>query len=297
MPSGEQSSLGLLDEFPPYDDIFDHYCHAWNRLIDQPWHIGHDELRRLVQAHDTERRFERGEGIVRDLGLGRGHHRDQRRLSDVRKPDEGDVGQQLELEVQPTLVARLALLGERRRAAAVAEEPSVASAATSAFGGEVAVTFVDQVGDHHTVGVLHHRALGDGHDEILTGSAVLALALPMRAAGGPAMRVVAEPEQRRHVAVGDEPDVAAVPAVAPVGSAFGNMSLAAERDGARTTITGLHMQATLVDEPGHPVRLRGGAPNAGVTSPDGQGRRRYWPTTSWCHSLGPHRDRNTSSGS
>jgi hypothetical protein len=34
------------------------------------------------------------------------------------------------------------------------------------------------------------------------------------------------------------------------------MGLAPERDGASATITGLHMEATLVDEAGHPLRLR-----------------------------------------
>jgi len=25
--------------FASYDDIVDHCCHAWNKLVDQPWHI------------------------------------------------------------------------------------------------------------------------------------------------------------------------------------------------------------------------------------------------------------------
>ena len=25
--------------FPAHDDIVDHCCNAWNRLVDQPWHI------------------------------------------------------------------------------------------------------------------------------------------------------------------------------------------------------------------------------------------------------------------
>ena len=25
--------------FRCYDDIVDHYCHAWNRLVEQPWTI------------------------------------------------------------------------------------------------------------------------------------------------------------------------------------------------------------------------------------------------------------------
>ena len=43
---------------------------------------------------------------------------DQRALADVREADEGDVGHQLQLELQPALLAVLALLGERRAPAA-----------------------------------------------------------------------------------------------------------------------------------------------------------------------------------
>ena len=25
--------------FPSYRDILDHCCHAWNKLVDQPWRI------------------------------------------------------------------------------------------------------------------------------------------------------------------------------------------------------------------------------------------------------------------
>ncbi|MFC7739458.1 hypothetical protein ACFQX4_27795, partial [Roseomonas sp. GCM10028921] len=31
--------------FRSYDDILDHCCHAWNRLIDQPWPIMNIGLR------------------------------------------------------------------------------------------------------------------------------------------------------------------------------------------------------------------------------------------------------------
>jgi hypothetical protein len=46
-------------------------------------------------AHHAEVRFERGEGIVGDLRLGRRDHADQRGLAGVGEPDEGHVGQQL----------------------------------------------------------------------------------------------------------------------------------------------------------------------------------------------------------
>ena len=64
-----------------------------------------------------------------------------------------------------------------------------------------------------------------------------------------AVRVVAEREQRRDVAVGLQPDVAALAAVAAVGPALGDVRLAPHRDAARAAVAALHVELRLVDEP------------------------------------------------
>ena len=106
---------------------------ALARPLDEPGDVGDHELVAVVEAHDAEVGLERGERVVGDLGLGR---RDRARsacdLPTLGKPDERDVGHQLQLEPQPALLARLALLGERRRPPAVGEEPGVAPAAPAA---------------------------------------------------------------------------------------------------------------------------------------------------------------------
>ena len=100
------------------------------------------------RLHDAEVRLERGERVVGDLRLGRRDDADQRALADVGEADERDVGHQLELELEPALLAVLALLGERGRAALVGQELGVAAAAAPAGGGEPAVAVVEQVGEH-----------------------------------------------------------------------------------------------------------------------------------------------------
>ena len=94
----------------------------------------------------------------------------------------------------------------------------------------------------------HHRALGHGDDEVVPAGPVALLALPVGAVLGPAVRVVPEGEQRRHVAVGDEPDVAAVAAVAAVGPALGDVGLPAERHAAGAAVAAPDVHAHLVDE-------------------------------------------------
>jgi hypothetical protein len=45
---------------------------AFGGAFDQSRQIGDDEGPMVVDPHDTEGRLQGGEGIVRDLGLGRG---------------------------------------------------------------------------------------------------------------------------------------------------------------------------------------------------------------------------------
>ena len=123
----------------------------------------------------------------------------------------------LQFELEPALLAVLALLGEARRPALVRQELGVAAAASTAGGGQPAIAVVDQFGEHVAgVHVEHDGAHRHGDLERLAAPAVQVLALAVHAVGGPAVRVVTEREQRRHVVVGDEPDVAAVAAVAAV---------------------------------------------------------------------------------
>ena len=115
--------------------------------------------------HDAEVGLEGGERVVGDLGLGRRDAGDQRALADVGEPDEGDVGQELELEPEPALLAHLALLGEGRRPAPVGQEPGVAPAALAAGAPPAS-------GRRRGRGrpapspsrVEHDGALGHGHD-------------------------------------------------------------------------------------------------------------------------------------
>ena len=66
-------------------------------------------------------------------------------------------------------------------------------------------------------------------------------------------RCVAVVEQRREIAVGDEHDVAAAPAVAAVGPAARHELLAAEADAAVAAVAGSDVDRRLVDEVSHKV--------------------------------------------
>jgi hypothetical protein len=65
--------------------------------------------------------------------------------------------------------------------------------------------------------------------------------------GAPEGRVL-ERQERGDVAVGDQPDVAAIAAVTAVGPTLGDVGLAPERDTACAAVTPFDVQVAFVDE-------------------------------------------------
>jgi len=83
------------------------------RAFDQPGDIGDDEGL-VADLYDAKVRTQRGEGVVRDLWPGRADGRQQGRFSGVGEPEQADIGDQLELEIQLELLAGLAELRDAR---------------------------------------------------------------------------------------------------------------------------------------------------------------------------------------
>ena len=168
------------------------------------------------------------------------------------KADQRNVGHQLQFELQPAVLAVLALLGERRRPALVRQELGVAASTAASRRGQPTIAVVGQVGQQFAgVQIAGDGAFGNSHLQRLAPLAVLVLALAVHAILGPAVGMVAEGEQRRDVAIGDQPDVAALAPVAAVRSAHGLGTLTAERHTAGTAIAAAYIQLRFIDEPAH----------------------------------------------
>ena len=173
-------------------------------------------------------------------------------LPDVGEPDERHVGQQLELEAQPALLALLALLGERRRPSPVGQEPGVAPPAPPALGGQVAVAGVDQVGQHLAV-------LGtDDGPRRAPGPRRPRRVRPWRPLPLPWVPSVARRNGWSRKASSDATLWSATsqtsppePAVAAVGATPGDVRLAPEGDRPGPAVARLGVQVCLVDELGH----------------------------------------------
>src|SRR5439155_14388229 len=224
--------------------------------LDEAGDVGDDELA-VAPTDDTQVGLERGERVVGDPRTSGRDRRDQCALARVREADQRDVGHELELDLQPSLLTDLALFRERRRPPEVVQEAGVALATATAAGGHPAVAGRDQVGQHLAVLTAHDRALRHGDEEVVATGTVPALARAVGAVGRAAVRVLLEREQRRRVTIGDQPHVTTAATVAAVGPAARHVRLAAERHRAGTTVPPFPLDAGLVDEPGHATRLRG----------------------------------------
>ena len=98
--------------------------------LDEPGDVGDDELA-LGALERPEHGLERRERVRADLRRGARHPREQRRLAGVRDADEPDVGEQLQAQVDPALLADEPALGEPRRLPGRRREALVAAPASA----------------------------------------------------------------------------------------------------------------------------------------------------------------------
>ena len=230
----------------------------------RPGDVGDDELRRRVvgpgtEADHAEVRLERRERVLGDLRFGGGNPRDERRLAAVGEADEGDIGDELQLEVEPALLTQLALLGEGRCAQPVGEEPGVAgpprppSAAHRRSPGAERSARTSPSGRRTTV------PTGTGTTRSPAGPAVALGPAAVGARLGAPVRVVPKGEERGERGRRLEVDVAAAATVAAVRPTARDVRLVTERNGARPAVTGSHVDLGLVDEASHLVPFSMGA--------------------------------------
>ena len=173
----------LMAETPPFGGA-----------LDEPRYVGDHDLG-VVETDDSEVGLQRGERVVGHLGLGRRDARDQGALPGVRESDEGDVGDEPQLHVEPALFARLALLGERRRPPPVGQEAGVAAAAPAASGRQPGVALVHEIGDDRAVLLLDRRALGHRDARVRAVGPVPPAALAVDPVRRPTEGMVLEAEQ------------------------------------------------------------------------------------------------------
>jgi hypothetical protein len=229
--------------------------------LDQPGDVGDRRSTLIVaEVEDAEVRLERGEGIVGDLGFGGRDGGEDGRLAGIGQADESDVGDQPELQAQPPLFARLALLGMLGCLVGGRLEVGVAEAASTTLGDERELIGRQEVREKLAGAVVVDRRPGrDRQHEILAGLAVASGAGASTARLGLEVVAVLEVPQRGHARVHAQFDRTAAAAVAAVGAAPGNMGFLAERGRAIPAVAGVDPDLHMVKEhPGHCPTCDGG---------------------------------------
>ena len=123
--------------------------------LDQPGHVRDDRepLSVGIERDHAEVRADRRERVGPDFGPGLGERRQQRRLAGVWRADQADVGDELQLELHPALLAGRALLGVARRAVGRRREAGISATAATAAGDDEAGIGIEQLADPFAFGM------------------------------------------------------------------------------------------------------------------------------------------------
>ena len=223
---------------------------AFAGALDQAGDVGDGEAH-IAGLDDAQVRDEGGEGVVGDLGPGGRHRRDEAGLAGGGEADQGDVRDGLQFQDD---VAGFAFDAEQREAggpALLRGQRGVAEAADAAGGGNVLGAFAHEVGEDFAGLGLDDGAVGDRKDEGLAVLAAAPVAHAGAAVGGVPVRGVVVVQQRGGLGVDAQDDVAAVAAVAAVGTAEGLELLAVDGDTAVAAGTAGYVQYYPVYKAGH----------------------------------------------
>ena len=217
---------------------------------DEAGHVG-DRVAGLPGLDDAQVRHQCGEGVVGDPGSGRAQRGDEGGLAGTRVADEGDIGDGLELQDDITSLPGLAQQMEARGPTPGGRQGEVAPPPGAALGHDDARARTDEIGDDVSIGVLDDGPLGNGqHQALAVGatapSAHAGCAVARGSVGGAVIG-----QQSSDPRIHDEHDVAAVTAIAAVGSGQGLVLLAADRGAAVAAVATGRMEDHSIDEAGH----------------------------------------------
>jgi hypothetical protein len=138
----------------------------------------------------------RGEGVVRDLGMGSGHGGQEGRLAGIGQADQTGVGDQLEPEPDPVLLARPARVEPARCPVGGGLVVAVSEAAVATLGQASPLADLGQIGDYLFLGVVEHLGAHRNPDlQALAGAPGHALAPAVIAAAGLEVLAVAKIDQ------------------------------------------------------------------------------------------------------
>ena len=225
--------------------------------LDQPGHVRDDRepLSVGIERDHAEVWADRRERVGPDFGPGLGECRQQRRLAGVRRADQADVGDELQLELDPALLAGRSLLGVARRAVGRRREAGISSTAATAAGDDEAGIGVEQLADPFAFRMsADDRPRRDANEDVRGAATVGSAPGAAAARVGSEVAAALEIAEGRLAGLDDQDDVATLAPVAAVGASPRDVCLAAERARAVATGTSGDEDPRAVSEAGHQER-------------------------------------------
>mmetsp|Transcript_22401 Transcript_22401/g.62113 ORF Transcript_22401/g.62113 Transcript_22401/m.62113 type:complete len:385 (-) Transcript_22401:297-1451(-) len=196
-----------------------------------------------VELTDSKVGGEGGERVVCDLGSCRGDHAEQCALPGARDADNPDVCHQLELQLQPALLALLAGLTNHRAVVHVGLEAGVSPPAFASRRKQCLLPIMDEF-RHGKVTLLSVFEVDDGawwHTdlEVVAARPGGVVACPRRSISCPEVNTAAECLQGADRGVSHGPYVATSPSISAPRAALRHKLLSPESHTAVAAITGL----------------------------------------------------------
>ncbi len=211
--------------------------------------IGQNERFMLGNAYDAQIGIQGGKRIVGHFGTRGTDGADQGTLAGVGHAEQADIGEEAQFQAQLAFFAVAAQLMLPRCPVGAGFVPHITVTAAAALGDQQGVAVVAQITQEFVgVVVIDQGADGDGDGQIAPAPPRHLPAGPPMSVFGPKAALVAEVDEGIEAALGDQRDVSAAPAIAPIGSAEGDEFLAAEADRAVAAVAGADGDAHFINE-------------------------------------------------
>jgi len=231
--------------------------------VDDPRDIGNRDPAVFGQIDDANDGMQGCERVGSGLGVGGGDGTQEGGFSGIGITDEPDVCDGAELEEKPALFTGVAFGMLAGNPVGGTFEVDVSLAAVAAFAEPKLLAMFGQVRNGFLLdrfarllpGPVDDRAYGNPHEGGPAASAVLSFAESVSAAARADERLEKECDKIVGIVVGLQNDVAAVAAVAAIRPAVRDKFFAAETAASVPTITGLGVNANLVNKSHDPGRV------------------------------------------
>jgi len=216
---------------------------------DEPRDVSHRHALIQGEIKDPQIGDESGERIIGDLRLRRSQGPQKGGLTGIGNPHQPDVGQELQLQEERSLLARPSLLGDPRRAARGRSKGRVAPAPSPAAGHQDLLPVFREVPEEPPrLLVRNHRTKGNPDDDIRPVTTALLLPLSVAPVWCPILLLVFRIEEGPHRSGGFHIHAASPSAVPSVRPAPGDVLFTPKADAAFSALARSNLDPGNINE-------------------------------------------------